>query len=291
DEDGNLIAYSHRIVGKSLLLDSPEYAERFVVNGVDFTSVVGLASTSYDIPNILVESHNARVAIPAATWRSNYNKTYAIETFIDQVARAAGRDPFEFRRLLLGRDPRLKQIDVLSVPEMIKPRMFAEYPRELRVLELAAERAGWGEPMAPGRGRGIALAYAYWTPVAQVAEVTVAENGKVKVDRIVCAVDCGVAVNPDVIRAQMEGSIAFTLGSALHSEIAMTGGAVDQSNFHDFQVLRIDEMPEIEVHIVPSVASPTGAGEPGGVPAPAAVANAVFAATGKMFHTLPFNRI
>lgn len=291
DEDGNLVAYSHRIVGKSVLADFPEFAEHMVVNGVDFTSVAGLASTSYDIPNILVESHNAKVKVPAATWRSNYNKTYVIETFLDQVARAAARDPYEFRRSLLGRDPRRKQIDVLSVPERIKPRMFAEYPRELRVLELAAERAGWGEPMGPGRGRGIALAYAYSTPVAQVAEVTVAENGKVKVDRIVCAVDCGVAVNPDVIRAQMEVSIAFTLGSALHSEITMTSSGVDQANFHDFQVLRIDEMPQIEVHIVPSVASPTGAGEPGGVPAPAAVANAVFAATGKMFRALPLNRI
>jgi isoquinoline 1-oxidoreductase beta subunit len=291
DERGNIIAYSHRIVGKSVLADLPEFAKHMVVSGVDFTSVVGLASTSYNIPSILVESHNAKVEVPAATWRSNYNKTYAIETFLDQVAHAAGRDPYEFRRSLLARDPREKQIDVLSVPEGIKPRMFAEYPRELRVLELAAERAGWGEPMAAGRGRGIALAYAYSTPVAQVAEVTVAEDGKVKVDRIVCAIDCGVAVNPDVIRAQMEGSIAFTLGSAMHSEITMTDGVVDQSNFHDFQVMRIDEMPKVEVHIVPSAAPPTGAGEPGGVPVAAAVANAVFAATGRRLQTLPFGRI
>ncbi|TWG91989.1 isoquinoline 1-oxidoreductase beta subunit [Mesorhizobium sp. J18] len=291
DDNGNLIAYSHRIVGKSLLLDSPEFAAQFVVNGTDFTSVVGLATTSYDIPNILVESHNAVVAMPAATWRSNYNKTYAIETFLDQVARAAGRDPYELRRSLLARDPREKKIDVLSVPEPVKDHIFAEHPRELRVLELAAQRAGWGEAMGPGRGRGIALAYAYSTPVAQVAEVTVADDGKIKVDRIVCAIDCGVAVNPDVIRAQMEGSIAFTLGSALHSEITMTGGAVDQSNFHDFQVMRIDEMPKVEVHIVPSAAPPTGAGEPGGVPVAAAVANAVFAATGRMYQSLPFGTV
>lgn len=288
DEEGNVIAWHHRIVGQSLLGQSPEFAH-FLVDGVDLTSVAGVATTSYNIPNILVETHNVDLGLPVSTYRGNNHMAYAMETFLDEVAHAAGRDPYELRRRLLSHDVREKQIDVLAIPEPMKAHIFAEHPRDLRVLQLAAERGGWGEPLAAGRGRGIAVAYAYSTPIAQVAEVTMTDDG-FKVDRVVCAIDCGVAVNPDVIRAQMEGGIAYGLSSVMRSELTLSGGAIDQSNFHDFQVLRIDEMPEVEVHIVASDAAPTGAGEPGVVPVGAAVANAVFAATGRTFHELPFSR-
>jgi isoquinoline 1-oxidoreductase beta subunit len=155
------------------------------------------------------------------------------------------------------------------------------------VLEIAAKAAGWGEPLPKGRGRGIAVAVAFGTYVAQVAEVTVVD-GKIKVDRVVCAIDCGVPINPDIITAQMEGGIGFGLGAALFGAITLKDGEVEQSNFDGYQVLRIDAMPKVEVHIVPSAEPPTGVGEPGVAPIGPAVANAIFAATGKRLRVLPF---
>jgi isoquinoline 1-oxidoreductase beta subunit len=157
------------------------------------------------------------------------------------------------------------------------------------VLELAAEKSGWNSgPMPKGKGRGIAVAEAFNTYVAQVAEVSVDEAGKVKVDRVICAVDCGTPINPDVITAQMEGGIGFGLGAALYGAITLKDGRVEQDNFNSYRVLRMNEMPKVEVHIVPSTLPPTGVGEPGVAPVGAAVANAVFAATGKRIHVLPF---
>ena len=157
------------------------------------------------------------------------------------------------------------------------------------VLELAAEKAGWsGAPLPKGRGRGIAVAEAFNTLVAQVAEVTVDEDGKVTVDRVVCAVDCGIAINPDVIPAQMEGGIGFGLGAALYGAITLKDGRVEQDNFNGYRVLRMNEMPKVEVHIVPSTEPPTGVGEPGVAPVGPAVANAIFAATGKRVRVFPF---
>lgn len=290
DSSGNPIAWHHRIVGQSILAQNEQFAARFLVNGVDITSVNGVATTPYDIPNILVEVHNTKVGVPVKPWRGNYHMWYAMETFLDEVARTAGRDPFTLRRALLARDIREKKITELAVPERMRPHAFAKSPRDLRVLELAAEKAEWGTQIGPGRGRGIAVAYAYATSVAQVAEVTIQPDGAFKVDRVVCAVDCGVAVNPDIIRAQIEGGIAFGLGSVLHSEITLKSGVVEQSSFADYRVLRMDEMPKIEVHIIASGEPPTGVGQPGAVPIGAAVANAVFAATGKRMRTLPFGR-
>jgi isoquinoline 1-oxidoreductase beta subunit len=158
------------------------------------------------------------------------------------------------------------------------------------VLELAAAKAGWGTPLPPGRARGIAVHESFRTFVAQVAEVSLRKDGLPKVERVVCAVDCGVAVNPDVVRAQMEGGIGFGLGAALWSEITLDKGKVVQSNFHDYRNLRIDEMPKVEVHIVPSAENPTGVGEPGVPPIAPAVANAFFQLTGQRVRRLPFLR-
>jgi isoquinoline 1-oxidoreductase beta subunit len=191
------------------------------------------------------------------------------EAFIDELAVAAGKDPFEYRRARLGK-----------------------HPRDLRVLELVAEKAGWSTPLAPGktgerRGRGIAVHKSFGSYIAQVAEVTVKADGSFKVDRVVCAVDCGVAINPDVIRAQMEGGIGFGLSAATHGAITFKDGVVQQSNFHDYRQLRMNEMPVVDVHIMPSTEKPTGVGEPGTAVIAPALVNALFAATGKRVRQLP----
>jgi isoquinoline 1-oxidoreductase beta subunit len=265
DADGALTGWRQRIVGQSIAAGTP--FEAFLVkDGVDGTSVEGAANLPYAIPNLSVELTTAKTGVPVLWWRvvGSSHTAFAVEAFIDEVAAAAGKDPFAFRQALLSHSPRHKA-----------------------VLELAAKAAGWGEPLPKGRGLGIAVAVAFGTYVAQVAEVTVTD-GKIKVDRVVCAVDCGVPINPDIIRAQMEGGIGFGLGAALYGAITLKDGEVEQSNFDGYQVLRIDAMPKVEVHIVPSAEPPTGVGEPGVAPIGPAVANAVFAATGKRLRVLPF---
>lgn len=174
------------------------------------------------------------------------------------------------------------------MPDPVSPNSPPLDTRRFRgVLELAAAKAGWGRPLPKGRGRGIACHYSFQTYVAQVAEVSVEKDGSVRVDRVVCAVDCGRVINPDIVRAQMESGIVYGLSAALYGEITIAGGAVEQSNFHDYPVLRINEMPVVEVHIVPSTQPPTGVGEPGVPPIAAAVTNALFAATGKRIRRLP----
>jgi isoquinoline 1-oxidoreductase beta subunit len=202
-------------------------------------------------------------------WRSvgSTHTAYSTEVFLDELAHAASKDPVEFRRALLK-----------------------DQPRHLGVLNLAAEKAGWGQPPPEGRFRGVAVHKSFGTYVAQVAEISLKQDGGIKVERVVCAVDCGIAVNPDIIRAQMEGGIGYGLGAILKGEITLDGGRVVQSNFDGYQVLTIDEMPQVEVHILPSTESPTGVGEPGTPPIGPAVANAVFAATGKRIRILPFSR-
>jgi isoquinoline 1-oxidoreductase subunit beta len=267
DAQGNLVAWRNHIVGQSILAGTPFGA--MVQNGIDFTSVEGAANIPYAIPNLRVELTTTEVGVPVLWWRAvgSTHTAYAVEAFIDEVAEAAGKDPVEFRLALLK-----------------------DHPRHAGVLQLAAEKAGWGTPAAAGRFRGIAVAEAFSTYVAQVAEVSVAEGGRIKVERVVCAVDCGIAINPDQIRAQMEGGIGFGLGAILKSQLTLTNGAVDQGNFDSYDVLRINEMPQVEVHIVQSLESPTGVGEPGVAPIGPALANAVYSATKKRIRILPFAR-
>jgi isoquinoline 1-oxidoreductase beta subunit len=233
--------------------------------------VEGASTLPYDIPNIAVDLHSPQIGVPVQWWRSvgSTHTAFSTETFLDELAATAGKDPYELRRALLDK-----------------------HPRHRGALELAAQKAGWGTPLAAGkagerRGRGIGVHESFNTYVAEVAEVTVKPDGSFTVDRVVCAVDCGIAVNPDVIRAQMEGGIGYGLSAALHGAITLKDGMVEQSNFHDYQPLRINEMPVIEVHIVPSSEMPTGVGEPGTPVVAPAVVNALRAATGKRIRKLP----
>jgi len=267
DAQGNLIAWRNHIVGQSILAGTPFGG--LIQNGIDLTSVEGAANIPYAIPNLRVELTTTEVGVPVLWWRAvgSTHTAYAVEAFIDEVAEAAGKDPVDFRLALLK-----------------------NHPRHAGVLLLAAEKAGWSTPAPAGRFRGIAVAEAFHTYVAQVAEVSVAEGGRIKVERVVCAVDCGIAINPDQVRAQMEGGIGFGLGAILKSQLTLTNGAVDQANFDSYDVLRINEMPQVEVHIVPSQESPTGVGEPGVAPIGPALANAVYSATKKRIRVLPFAR-
>jgi isoquinoline 1-oxidoreductase beta subunit len=265
DATGRIVAWEHRIVGQSFLKGTP--FEGLIKDGIDATSTEGAANLPYTIPNFACELHSPVVGVPTLWWRSvgHTHTAYSTETFLDELAHAAKRDPFELRRELL-----------------------AGHPRHKAVLELAASKAGWGTPLPAGRARGIALQESFSSFVANVVEVSLAKDGLPKVERVVCAVDCGVAVNPDVVRAQMEGGIGFGLGAALFGEISLDKGRVVQSNFHDYRVLSIDEMPKVEVHILPSAEAPSGVGEPG-VPAVApAVANAFFHLSGRRVRRLPF---
>jgi isoquinoline 1-oxidoreductase beta subunit len=267
DEKGRLTGWRHVIVGQSIMAGGAFAG--MIKDGVDPTSVEGASTIAYAIPNISVDLSTTQTGVPVLWWRvvGSSHTTYAVEAFIDEVAHAAGEDGFTFRRKLLEHHPRMKA-----------------------VLELAAEKAGWGTPLPPGRGRGIAVTEAFKSMVAQVAEVSVDKDGQVKVDRVICAVDCGTAINPDIIAAQMEGGIGFGLGAVLYGAITLKGGKVEQDNFNGYRVLRINEMPKVEVHIVPSAEPPTGVGEPGVAPLGPAVANAIFAATGKRNYVLPFSK-
>ena len=267
DEDGKLVAWQHRIVGQSILKGTP-FEGMLVQNGVDLTSVEGANNLPYAIPNALVDLHTTDVGVPVLWWRAvgSTHTAHSVEIFIDELAEAAGRDPVDFRRELL-----------------------AEHPRHLGVMELAAEKAGWGEPLPAGRARGIAVHESFASFVAQVVEVSL-DGGTPKIERVVCAVDCGRPINPDQIKAQMEGGIGYGLGAILHDEITLDGGRVEQSNFHDYVPLRIEEMPRVEVHIVPSEASPTGVGEPGTPPIGPAVANALYQLTGERIRSLPLSK-
>lgn len=271
DEKGRPLAWAQRIVGQSIALGSP-FESMMIKDGVDAISVEGAANLPYAIPNLTVDLHttNATVKVPVQWWRSvgSTHTGFSTEVFIDELAAAAGADPVAYRLALLE-----------------------SHPRHAAVLKLASDKAGWSRPLSAAaggkRGRGVAVHESFSSFVAQVVETTVAADGSFKVDRVVCAVDCGIAINPDVIRAQMEGSIGFALAAALSGEITLKDGQVEQSNFHDYPVLRINEMPLVEVHIVPSAAKPSGVGEPGVPPLAPALVNALFAATGKRIRTLP----
>ena len=266
DAAGNLVAWTHRIVGQSILAGTP-FESAMVQDGIDTTSVEGASNLPYALPALRVDLHTTAVGVPVLWWRSvgHTHTGYAVETFLDEVARAAGRDPVALRRELMSGHPRLRA-----------------------VLDLAAEKAGWGTPLPAGRARGVAAVESFSSFVAEVAEVSLLDDGTPKVERVVAAVDCGIAINPDNIRAQIESGVGFGLGAALHNEVVLEAGRVRQSNFHDYRPLRIHEMPAVEVHIVPSTEPPTGVGEPGVPPIAPAVANAVYALTGQAVHRLPF---
>jgi len=237
-----------------------------IKDGIDNTSVEGAADTPYNIPNLQVELHSPKNAVPVLWWRSvGHSQTaFVMECFLDELAAAAGKDPYQYRRALLEK-----------------------HPRHLNVLETAATRAGWGKKLPQGRGRGIAVHESFGSYIAQVAEVSVDAKGQVKVHRVVCAVDCGRIVNPDTIKAQMESGITFGLSAALYGAITLKNGRVEQGNFHDYPLVAMAAMPKVAVHIIDSSEPPGGVGEPGVPPIAPAVANALFAATGVRLRSLP----
>ena len=268
DAKGGLVAWNHAIVVQSILAGTA-FEQYMVKDGIDSTSVEGVADTHYDLPNLQVTLHSPRVEVPVLWWRSvgHSHTAFVMETMVDEAAAAAGQDPVEFRRKLL-----------------------AKHPRHLKVLDTVAAKAGWGGALPPGRARGVAIHESFGSVCAQVAEVSV-EKGAIRVHRVVAAFDCGMVVNPLTVEAQLQGAIAFGLSAALMGEITLKDGRVEQSNFHDYPVLRLEDMPRVEVHIVASGAErPTGVGEPGTPPVAPAVANALAALTGKRARNLPLGK-
>src|SRR5437870_6382804 len=266
DASGRPVAWIHRIAGTPL-----RYKFGPLEKGIDDSLIDGAVMLPYAIPNVHVEQATLELAaVPRGPWRSvgvSHN-CFVTECFLDEIAAAGGRDPFELRRELLR-----------------------DKPRHRRTLELAAEKAGWGTPPPAGRGRGIALPESGPTVCVEVAEVTVDADGSVRVPRVVCAVDCGQTVNTGQIEAQMQGGVVFGLSAALYGEITLARGRVVQGNFDTYPVVRMPEAPAVEVYIVPSSDPQGGAGEPGVPPIAPAVCNAIFAATGKRIRRLPIGKI
>ena len=267
DGDGVPVAWKHSIVGQSILAGTP--FEKFMVkDGVDEASVEGVKDSPYlePVEARRITLHSPKSEVPVLWWRSvgNTHTAFAMESMIDELAWSAGRDPVEFRAGLLKHSP-----------------------RHLRALQLAAEKAGWGQSPPKGRARGVAVHESFGSIVAQVAEVSVDPDKSIQVHKVTCAVDCGTAVNPLGIEAQVQGSIAYGLSAVLHSELTLKDGRVEQSNFHDYRVLRMPDMPQIEVHVIESDAKMGGIGEPATAPISAAVANAVYALTRQRLRSLP----
>ena len=267
DANGKPVAWQHRIVGSSIIA---RFAPPAFQHGVDPDAVEVAADLPYDLPNQLVdyvrvEPHD----VPTAFWRGvgATRGTFVVESFIDELAAQAKADPVKYRRDLLGKTP-----------------------RALNVLDVATKAAGWGNSVPKGQGRGVSVMHAFGSFFAMVADVTVDQGGEVSVNRVVCAVDCGMAVNPNTIEAQVQGGIIFGITAALYSEITIKDGRVEQNNFNDYRILRINETPSIDVHIVKSAEAPGGIGEPGTAALAPAITNAIFAATGKRLRQLPVGR-
>jgi isoquinoline 1-oxidoreductase beta subunit len=266
DASGRPLSFAATVASPSIMAGSGFM--KIPENGVDSMAVEGIEDCPYDIPNLRVEYARAEPGVQVWFWRSvgHSQNIFFTESFIDEMAAAAGKDPFEFRRGLLGKQPRYRG-----------------------VLEAAAEKAGWGGPLAAGVHRGIAVAQSFGSYVAEVAEVSVGADGTVKVHRVVCAVDCGMTVNPEIIKRQIESAVVFGLSAALYGKISFKDGRVEQANFDSYPMLRIEEMPKVEVHILPSTEPVGGIGEPGTPPIAPAVTNAIFAATGKRIRSLPID--
>jgi isoquinoline 1-oxidoreductase beta subunit len=266
-QDGKIAGWNHRVTGSSVVARwlPPAYTK-----DIDFDAVDSAVDLPYDIPNLRVQYVRAEPpAVPTGFWRGvgPNNNVFAIESFMDELAKRAGKDPVTFRRDMLDKVPRLKA-----------------------ALDLAASKAGWGQPLPARVGRGVAVQTSFASFIATVAEVEVDQNGEVEVRRMVCAVDTGIAVNPDTIVAQLQGGLIFGLTAALYGEITIDKGRVRQSNFNNYRMLRINQTPVIEVHLVQSGEPPGGIGETGTTAAPPAVCNAIYAATGIRLRKLPIDR-
>jgi isoquinoline 1-oxidoreductase beta subunit len=264
-DDGLPAAWDHVLVNQSIMAGTPFAG--MIKDGVDNSSVEGVSDSPYvtGLADHRVDLHSPTNGVPVLWWRSvgHSQNAFVMESLVDELAHAAGRDPLDYRRALLK-----------------------DHPRHLGVLNLAAEKAGWGTPLPEGHRRGIAVHESFGSYVAQVAEVSV-QDGAVRVHKVTCAIDCGVAVNPLMIAAQMESGIAFGLSAALQGKITFKDGRVQQSNYHDYPALRLPDMPVVDTHVVASSEKPGGVGEPGLPPIAPAVANAVFALTGQRLRSLP----
>jgi len=266
DEKGKPVAWNHRFAGSSIMA---RWFPPAFNNGLDPDTTDGAIDLTYDLPNMHVEYLRVEPqGIPTAFWRSvgPSHNVFVVESFMDELAKAAKQDPVAYRRALLDNAPRAKA-----------------------VLDLAAEKAGWGQPLPKRVGRGVSLQFVFGTYMAQVAEVEVSGDGEVRVRRVVCAVDCGIVVNPDTVRAQVEGAVIFGITAALYGEITLQDGRVEQANLDTYQILRLDEAPVIDVYIVNSAEAPGGMGEAGTSAIVPAVANAIFAATGKRLRRMPID--
>ncbi|MFN8988090.1 MAG: molybdopterin cofactor-binding domain-containing protein [Burkholderiales bacterium] len=266
DASNKISAWNHTVVGQSLVAGTP-FEQAFVKDGIDASSMEGIVDTPYDIPNMHATLHTTKIGVPVLFWRSvgHSHTAYAMETAMDDLAKLAGQDPVAFRRAYLGK-----------------------HPKVLKTLNLAAEKAGWGSALPKGRARGVAVHESFGSVVAHIVEVSM-DKGELKLHRIVSAIDCGLVVNPLTVAAQVESSAVYGMSAAMHGKITLKDGVVEQSNFHNYPLLRMAEMPKVEVYIVPGGETPTGVGEPGLPPIAPAISNAIFALTGKRLRTLPFD--
>jgi isoquinoline 1-oxidoreductase beta subunit len=265
--DGKIVGWKYKVSGSSIMA---RWFPPGFQNGVDIDGVDSAIDIPYDIPNLHVEFVRAEPpAVPTGFWRGvgPNNNVFAIECFMDELARKAGKDPIDFRKSMLGNQPRF-----------------------LAALNLAAEKSNWGQPLPPRVGRGVCLQPSFASFIATVVEAEVDEQGEVHLRRVTCAVDTGIAVNPDTVMAQLEGGLIFGLTAALYGEITIDKGRVQQSNFNDYRMLRINQAPKIDIHIIKSGEAPGGIGETGATAGPPALRNAIFAATGVALRQLPIDR-
>ncbi len=265
DDQGNVTAFKYNIAAKSIVKGTP-FEAMLMKDGVDHNMTEGAHDTTYAFPLMNMDQSFQETKVPVLWWRSvgHTHTAYVMETMIDRLAKEAGKDPVAYRL------------------EMIK-----DDPRKVGVLKLAAEKAGWDTPLPEGRHRGVAVHKSFGSFVAEVAEISFRDDGTVKVEKVTAAVDCGTPINPDNIRAQVEGGIGYGLGAILRNQVTLADGVVEETNFDTYEPIRMSDMPEIEVHIVPSNEAPTGIGEPGTPPIGPAVANAIAAAKGEWSTSLP----